>query len=84
MDEINIILDGKTTTYRSGITAKEISGKDKSILVARFKGELIDLSASLSESGELEFITFDSDEGKEIFRHSSSHILAQAVVELFP
>jgi threonyl-tRNA synthetase len=53
-------------------------------LVARLDGKLVDLSSSLHGGRELEFFTFDSKEGKEAFWHSSSHIMAQAVTELFP
>ncbi len=55
-------------------------------LAIRFNGKLMDLSSSgsiLSESSA-EVITFDSKEGKEIYWHSTAHIMAHAVKELFP
>jgi threonyl-tRNA synthetase len=47
-------------------------------------GRLKDLSAQVNEDAEVKFLSFDSTEGKEIYRHSSSHLMAQAVKELFP
>lgn len=43
-----------------------------------------DLSETIDEDAEIDFLTFDSPEGREIYRHSSAHIMAQAVKELFP
>ncbi|NOU11565.1 MAG: threonine--tRNA ligase, partial [Nitrospira sp.] len=45
---------------------------------------VVDLSCSLSESSILEPLRFDSAEGREVYRHSSTHLMAQAVKELFP
>jgi len=53
-------------------------------LAARLDDELIDLSRPLEKGGEIELITFGQKEGKEIFWHSSSHLMAQAIKELFP
>lgn len=65
--------------------ARAISPKlSRSAVAARINGELSDLSRSLNENDQVEIITFDTSEGKSIFWHSSSHILAQAVQELFP
>ncbi|MFC1557656.1 threonine--tRNA ligase [candidate division KSB1 bacterium] len=65
--------------------AEHISGKlAKEALIARFNGELIDLTVPLRESGSLEILTFDSSEGKEVYWHSSSHLMAQAVKRLWP
>jgi len=51
---------------------------------AKFNGVLIDLSAPLNEDGTLELVTFDSPEGKEIYWHSTSHIMAQAIKRIWP
>jgi threonyl-tRNA synthetase len=53
-------------------------------LAVKINGQLSDLLAPLKEDAELEFVAFDSSEGREVFRHSSAHIMAQAVKELFP
>ncbi len=54
------------------------------ILAARVNGTVVDLSHPLSEDATIEPLRFDSPEGREVYRHSSTHLMAQAVKELFP
>ncbi len=54
------------------------------VAAARVNGELRDLSALIEEPAELEPVFLDSDAGLEILRHSTSHVMAMAVRELFP
>ncbi|MCX7821444.1 MAG: threonine--tRNA ligase [Brevinematales bacterium] len=54
------------------------------IVAARFNNELYDLSKEIDCSGELNFISSDSEEGLEILRHSASHIMAQAILRIYP
>lgn len=90
MEEINIILpDGSGKKYSKGITPARIAadiGRSlaKAALAAKFNEELIDLNIPLEKDGNLAILTFDSEEGRAIYRHSASHILASAVVDLFP
>ncbi len=56
----------------------------KEALVARIDGRVVDLSTKLEEDANIEFFTFDSEEGRDVFRHSSSHLMAHAVQDLFP
>lgn len=51
-------------------------------LAARLNGTPVDLSAPL-EAGELEVLTWEDEEGREVYRHSAAHIMAHAVLELF-
>ncbi|MBC7254193.1 MAG: threonine--tRNA ligase [Actinobacteria bacterium] len=53
------------------------------LIAARLNGREVDLSSPLEE-GSLELITWEDEEGKEIYRHTASHVMAQAVMELFP
>jgi threonyl-tRNA synthetase len=65
--------------------AKSISPKlAQAALAAKVNGTAADLYRALSDNDSVEILTFDSPEGVSIFRHSSSHILAQAVQELYP
>ncbi|MGD0696297.1 MAG: threonine--tRNA ligase [Terriglobia bacterium] len=81
--------DGAIKEFPKGITALEVA---KSIgprlaaeaLAAQIDGRLVDLSSPIEESGPLQFITPSSPQGLEIYRHSSAHLLAAAVLELFP
>jgi threonyl-tRNA synthetase len=54
------------------------------ILAAKVNGRTVDLSSSLTEDAEVTPLQFDSAEGREVYRHSSTHIMAQAVKEVFP
>ena len=54
------------------------------ILAAKVNGQTVDLSSILTEDAEVIPLQFDSAEGREVYRHSSTHIMAQAVKEVFP
>lgn len=56
----------------------------KNAVAAKVNGNLVDLNYTTKEKTEVEFIDPDSDEGLEILRHSTAHVLADAVVRLFP
>ena len=61
-----------------------LQGKaDQKYIAGKVNGEMRDLSFSVSESAEVEFISIDSEKGLDILRHSTSHIMAQAVQEVF-
>jgi len=72
-----------------GSTAKDLATKIHKVdphqsIVARINGVLRDLSTVLNEGDEVLLIDFDEKEGKEVFWHTSAHVLAQAVLRLFP
>jgi len=80
--------DNTKREYDAGITAKEVAesiGKRlaSDALACQIDDKLADLNAKITKNAKLKIITFDSKEGKEIYWHSSSHILAMAVTELF-
>ncbi|MEP6958703.1 MAG: threonine--tRNA ligase, partial [Nitrospirota bacterium] len=54
------------------------------ILAAKVNGHTVDLSSTLMEDAEVTPLQFDSTEGRDVYRHSSTHIMAQAVKEIFP
>jgi threonyl-tRNA synthetase len=86
---IEIQIQGTIKSYPPGITPGEILRDNRvdngcGALAAALNGIAMDLSAPLTESGRLEFITGKSRRGLEILRHSAAHIMAQAVKELFP
>ena len=65
--------------------AKEISGRlAKEAIVGSVNGKTVDLSYVLNEDCELSILKFEDSEGAHAFRHTSSHIMAQAVKRLFP
>lgn len=57
---------------------------DKKYFAARVNGELRDINTEITEDAELNLIDFSTEEGKEIYWHSSSHVMAMAVKKLFP
>ena len=87
---IKVTLKGDVVKeFEKGITAyevaKEISmGLAKQACAVRINGENKDLRTALLEDCALEILTFDDDYGKWTFRHTASHIMAQAVKRLFP
>jgi threonyl-tRNA synthetase len=58
--------------------------KMKSVVVAKIDDKLVDLNTTLDSDKDVEFIDVDSEEGLEVLRHSSAHIMAQAVSHIFP
>lgn len=81
--------DGSVRTYESPITvldaAKAISNRlGKETIGGLVDGKAVDLSHMLTQDGTLDIVTFDHPVGVEIFRHTSSHIVAQAVKRLYP
>ncbi|MDK2742848.1 MAG: threonine--tRNA ligase [Nitrospira sp. BO4] len=69
-------------TVGAALSTLGIAGQD--ILAAKVDGTVVDLSRPLSDNSTVEPIRFDSADGREVYRHSSTHIMAQAVKELFP
>ena len=81
--------DGSVKEYQSGITPAEIAasiseGLARNVLSASFNGKTIETVTPLTTDGSLTLYTWDSPEGKKAFWHSSAHILAQALEELYP
>ena len=87
---INITLkDGSVKKYSKETSvisiAKDISeGLARNVISANFNDKVIETNSIIHEDGKLEFYTWDNDEGKKAFWHSSSHVMAQSIKELFP
>ncbi len=82
------VKDGPSSDIQTGETIgdalSELGVASQDILAAKIDGTVADLSRPLSGSSVVEPLRFDSAEGREVYRHSSTHIMAQAVKELFP
>lgn len=81
--------DGSVKEYENNMSvidiAKDISeGLARVACAGEVDGEVVDLRTVIDKDCELNILTFDSDEGKHAFRHTASHILAQAVKRLYP
>ncbi len=85
-----IFPDGQSREFAEAQTAmevaKSISGKlAKKALAAKINNEkIVDLATPLEGEVQLQILTFDDEEGKKVFWHSSAHIMAQAIKRLFP
>ncbi|MHB8827591.1 MAG: threonine--tRNA ligase [Acidimicrobiales bacterium] len=90
MAEIDVVLpDGSHKSLPEGATAGDVAAAigarlAKDALAARIDGVLSDLAASVPNGAYVEIVTPASDDGREILRHSSAHVMAQAVTRLWP
>ncbi|MFF8600526.1 threonine--tRNA ligase [Streptomyces sp. NPDC015232] len=71
-------------TVSAGTTAGALFADDRTVIAARVAGELKDLSYELAEGDVVEGVEISSEDGLDILRHSTAHVMAQAVQELFP
>lgn len=81
--------DGGVRQYEQGVTsldvAKSISeGLARNVLCAKVNGKVTELYNPIDEDATLQLLTWDDDEGKETFWHSSAHLLADAIELLYP
>ena len=90
MSDIEVLLpDGSTRTLSDGATALDLATQigprlAKDALAAVVDGELTDLETPLFNGATVSIVTPKSDPGREVLRHSSAHVLAQAVTRLWP
>lgn len=68
----------------TGTTAAELFPGERSVVAARVGGELKDLAYAVADGDEVEPVDITSDDGLNILRHSTAHVMAQAVQEIFP
>ncbi|MBN1540671.1 threonine--tRNA ligase [candidate division KSB1 bacterium] len=81
--------DGKQQTFSAGITPatilQELGGRLlKESIAARYDGSVVDLTRPLQGDGSIHFLTFADDDGRDVFWHSSAHVMAHAIKSLFP
>ncbi|MDA8428966.1 MAG: threonine--tRNA ligase [Geobacteraceae bacterium] len=90
MADIHVTLpDGSSRVLTEGATVADLAasigaGLAKAAIAGKIDGVLVDVAAGLHEGARVEIITEKSPEALEIIRHSTSHLMAQAVKELFP
>ncbi|MCU6478816.1 threonyl-tRNA synthetase [Arthrobacter silviterrae] len=82
--QITINVDGETTTVATGTTGAELFFERRDVVVARVNGVLTDLDSPLEEGAAVEPVTLDSPDGLNVLRHSTAHVMAQAVQQLRP
>ena len=90
MAEVTVTLpDGSTKKMIKGATVKDVAesigaGLARAAIAGKVDGVVVDLSAKIEKDAKIEIITPKSEEAPEILRHSTAHVLADAVVSLFP
>ena len=86
---LKITLRDDVQSFESGITGGEIArsiseGLFRAALAVKVNGTVQSLDTPITEDANVEILTFDSEEGKNVYRHSASHVLAQAIKRLYP
>ena len=81
--------DGSVKEYAEKLSVLQIAadiseGLARAACAGKVNGKVVDLRDEVSEDCELEILTFKDDEGKKAYRHTASHIMAQAVKRLYP
>lgn len=89
MDQIKIKFpDGNTKEFDKGTTTEDIAqsispGLRKKAVAGKLNGQLIDLTRPIESDGDIEIVTPGSDEALEVLRHSTAHLMAQALKRLY-
>lgn len=89
MNQINIQFpDGNTKEFDKGTTTEDIAqsispGLRKKAVAGKFNGQLVDLTRPLEQDGAIEIITPGSEDALEVLRHSTAHLMAQALKRLY-
>ena len=81
--------DGSVLEFDAGTTVLQVAesisqGLARAAVAAEVNGEVVSLTTTLDTDCSLNILTFDADAGKKVYRHTTSHIMAQAVKRLFP
>ena len=89
MDQINVQFpDGNSKAFDKGTTTEDIAqsispGLRKKAVAGKFNNQMVDLTRPLEEDGSIEIVTPSSDEALEVLRHSTAHLMAQALKRLY-
>ena len=83
-EQITLTVDGVMTTVAAGTTGTDLFGERRDVVVVRVDGELRDLARELPNGAVVEAVTIGEPDGLAVLRHSTAHVLAQAVQEVNP
>jgi threonyl-tRNA synthetase len=84
MSELKITVDGVATAITADQRPTQIFSERKDVVVCRINGELKDLWTDLIDGDVVESVTIDSEDGLKVLRHSTAHVMAQAVQQIYP
>lgn len=83
-EQISITLNGAPTTLEAGTTGTTFFEGSPTVVVMRVNGELWDLSREIPADADLQPVDISEEDGLNVLRHSTAHVMAQAVQQLFP
>ncbi|QOY33938.1 threonine--tRNA ligase [Anaerobacillus isosaccharinicus] len=90
MEQVKVTFpDGAVREYDHGVTTEDIAasispGLKKKAVAGKVNGKVVDLLLPITEDAAVEIVTLDSKEGLEVYRHSTAHLMAQALKRLYP
>ncbi|MEU1018136.1 threonine--tRNA ligase [Streptomyces sp. NPDC005898] len=88
MSDVRVIIqrdsEREERVVTTGTTAADLFPGERTVVAARVAGELKDLAYAVADGDEIEPVEISSEDGLNILRHSTAHVMAQAVQELFP
>jgi len=84
MSELRITVDGVAIEIAADQRPTQIFAERKDVVVCRINGELRDLWTDLCDGDAVESVTIDSEDGLKVLRHSTAHVMAQAVQQIYP
>jgi len=84
VSDIQITADGESRSVEKGTKAWQLFADSPDVIAARVAGQLKDLAYELVDGDSVEPVVIGSADGRDILRHSTAHVMAQAVQELFP
>ena len=83
-DSLNLTIDGQAREVEQGTTGLDLFKDQKTTVVMRVNGELWDLHREVPAEAVIESVDISSPDGLNVLRHSTAHVMAQAVQELYP
>ena len=84
MSELKVTVDGVAAAIVVDQRPTQIFAERKDVVVCRINGELRDLWTDLADGDVVESVTIDSEDGLKVLRHSTAHVMAQAVQQIYP
>ena len=84
MSSIEVVVAGQKISIQPETSYFELLGADKKFLAAKVNGVVTDISLPAKAEEQIEGIEIGSDDGLAILRHSTAHVMAQAVQQIYP
>ena len=84
MSELKVTVDGVAMVVAADQRPTQIFAERKEVVVCRINGELRDLWTDLADGDVVESVSIDSEDGLKVLRHSTAHVMAQAVQQIYP